>query len=250
MPNTFSANLTLTTPPNNLAAAALIPFQNSFGYSATSNAYWGVTVNSSGQLTQIGIPGVGGTHVAQVGAATNTTAATFTLPDGSTMTGGFWSGSGASVTDANFANFTSGGGTVTSQPIPWIVGTATNTLPVSLGSSVNYTPVGSVVSNGAGTLNSALLTADFVNQKLAVNINASNGSGATFQMNGTSGISTINGRFSSGFSQVTCSGTCIGGSASGNFAGFFAGKNAEGVGMAFSAGTGSTSVAGVMGMKR
>ncbi|HZQ72883.1 MAG TPA: FecR domain-containing protein [Burkholderiales bacterium] len=246
----FTTTLSQQTPPNNLAAAALIPLQNSFGYVSTSNAYWGVTVNSSGQLVQIGLPGVGGTGVGQIGSATNTTVITATLSDGSTMTGGFWGNSGATVTDNNFATFVTGSGTVPNQPVPWIVGTATNTLPVSLGSSVNYTPVAAVVSNGTGTLNSALLTADFVNQKVAANINASNAGGATFQMNGTSGISAVSGRFSASFSQVTCTGTCPGGSPTGGFAGFFAGKNAEGAGLAFTAGTGSTSVSGVMGLKR
>jgi hypothetical protein len=250
----FSANLTQQTPPNNLAAVAIIP-NLAGGSSATSDAYWGVGVNSAGALTQIGVRGSGGVDIASVGSATIVTPsnATFTLPDGSKIIGGAWIGSGANVTDFNYANFTTGSSTV----IPWIVGSLTNTLPAGLGTSVTYTPVISAVNLTAsgtqlGVLNSGSLTADFVNRNVSISLNATNNSaGNTFQMNGSSGVSATSARFGSGFSHVTCSGPCNGGATpNGNFAGFFAGSNAEGAGVAFSAGFGTNGVTGVVGLKR
>jgi hypothetical protein len=174
----------------------------------------------------------------------------FTLADGSTVTGGFWSGAGATVVDSNFNTYTSG----SSQIIPWIVGSLTNTLPAQLGTSVTYTPVASVVNPGGnGMLNSASLTADFVNRNMSLNVNATNvTAGNTFQMNGTSGISGTSARFGSGWSTVTCSGPCTGltSSPGGGFSGFFAGTNAEGAGVTFHAGFGNNGVIGAIGMKR
>ena len=259
---TFSATLTQQTPPNNLAAVAVLPVFNvnnptqQVSTTSTSDAYWGVGVNSAGALTQIGVVGSGGVNIASVGSATIVTPAnaTFTLPDGSKIIGGAWIGSGASGIDPNYINFTTG----SSSEIPWIVGSLTNTLPASLG-TVTYTPVLSAVnltSTGLqnGTLNSASLTADFVNRNVSVSLNATNNLNSNrFQMNGSSGVSATSARFGAGFTSVTCSnGPCTGGGTlGGNFAGFFAGPNAEGAGVAFSAGFGSgTGVSGVVGFKR
>jgi hypothetical protein len=137
--------------------------------------------------------------------------------------------------------------------VPWIVGSLTNTLPAQLGTSVTYSPVASVVNPGGnGVLNSASLTADFVNRNVSISLNATNVTqGNTFQMNGTSGISATSARFSSGFTSVTCTGTCTGpNQLGGGFAGFFAGTNAEAAGVSFHSGFGANGVIGVVGLKR
>jgi hypothetical protein len=57
---------------------------------------------------------------------------------------------------------------------------------------------------GNGVLNSASLTADFVNRNVSLNVNATNVSaGNTFQLNGTTGISGVTARFGAGWSSVT-----------------------------------------------
>jgi hypothetical protein len=248
----FSTVLTQQTPPNSLAATTVVANNSPTGPGATafSDSYWGVAVNGAGQVTRIGVAGVGSNNVIQQGSATNNTVVSFTLSDGSTVTGGYWAGAGASVVDSNFNAYTSG----SSQVIPWIVGNLTNTLPAQLGTSVTYTPVASVVNPGGnGVLNSASLTADFVNRNVSLNVNATNVSaGNTFQLNGTTGISGVTARFGAGWSSVTCTGPCTGLSSSpgGSFAGFFAGTNAEGAGVTFHAGFGTNGVAGAIGMKR
>jgi hypothetical protein len=136
---------------------------------------------------------------------------------------------------------------------PWITGDATNSIPTSLGTQT-YTmiPGASIVNNGTGTMNAATLTADFLNRTINLNLNGTNvGSGNTFQMNAQGLFSPTTARFSQGFNTVSCSGPCTDGTPSGSMAGFFAGPQAEGAGIAFSAGFGGTGtgVTGVVGLK-
>lgn len=239
--NTFSIGLSQQTPPNNLAGATVIP-TSAGGSQARSAAYWQVTADASQRLTAFG-PSVGALS-ASVGSATNTISGS--NASAGNLVWGTW-GAGASVTDVNYVSFT----TNSLQVMPWITGTPTNTLPTSLG-TVTYSPIGWIVNAGTGTLNSGSITADFANQSMSINLNATNTTaGNAFQMNGTSGFSSINGRFSAAFSTVTCSGPCTGGAPSGSFGGFFAGAGAEGAGVAFSAGNGSgNGVTGVAAFKR
>jgi hypothetical protein len=239
--NTFSLGLSQQTPPNDLAAAVVIPIAAG-GAQARSAAYWQVSTDGSQRLTAYG-PTVGA-FSASVGSASNTISGSNAAAGN--LVWGTW-GAGATVTDVNYATFT----TNASQTVPWITGTPTNTLPASLG-TVSYTPVGWLVNGGSGTLNGGSITANFVNQSMSISLNATNpAANNTFQMNGSSGLSAINGRFSAGFSSVTCTGTCSGGTPSGSFGGFFAGTNAEGAGVAFTAGFGAgTGVSGVAAFKR
>ncbi len=244
---TFSIplSLALTTPPNNFVAANATPRQAG-GVDARSNAFWGVQVDPQGRLLGAG-PTVGG-PLSAVGTALNTINGS--APTAGNLVWGNWSGAGSQITDSNYASFTTG----STAFEPWITGTAPNTLPPSLG-TLTYTPVGNFMQ-GTGVLNSASLTADFVARSLNLAMNATNPSaGNTFQMNATTGFSTISGRFSAGFNTVTCAGPCGGASGatpSGSFGGFFAGPNAEGAGLVFSTGfgTGGTGVTGVVGFKR
>jgi hypothetical protein len=241
-----TGTLTQQTPPNNFAAAIATQRQPG-GVDTYSAAYWDVEVDGSGRARIVAAGGTAGARIAKVGTANNTIVGS--SPAAGNLVWGTWSAGGATITDSNYNTFT----TMPGQVQPWITGSATSTLPTSLGSSVTYTPVGSIVNNNTGgMLNSASLTANFVSRTMAVSVNATNSqAGNTFQMNGTSGISPLNGRFSSGFSSVTCAGPCSGGTPDGSFAGFFAGPNAEGAGMAFSAGFGAgTGVTGVVGFKR
>ena len=214
------------------------------GVDARSNAFWGVQVDPQGKLLGAG-PTVGG-PLSAVGTALNTINGS--APTAGNLVWGNWSGAGSQITDSNYASFTTG----PTAFVPWITGTAPNTLPPSLG-TLTYTPVGNFMQ-GTGVLNSASLTADFVARSLSLGMNATNPSaGNTFQMNAVTGFSTISGRFSAGFNTVTCSGPCnSGGTPGGSFAGFFAGPNAEGAGLVFSTGfgTGGTGVTGVVGFKR
>ena len=117
---------------------------------------------------------------------------------------------------------------------------------------MTFAPVGSVFDGASGRLNSAGLTADFVNRSLSLSINATNTVAQnTFQMNGVTGFSPTTGRFSSGFNSVTCTGPCVGGVPGGTFGGFFAGSQAQGAGVAFTAGFGlGTGVSGVVAFGR
>ncbi|HEY6508072.1 MAG TPA: hypothetical protein VIY56_08655, partial [Vicinamibacterales bacterium] len=235
----ITATLTQQAPPNNLAAAMVIQRQGG-GSNSISAAFWDVDVDGSGRALRVAQGGTVGARIASVGSSINTVVGS--APAAGNLVWGTWTGGGANITDFDYVSFV----TTTGQTQPWITGTATTTLPSS--SSVTYTPIGSIVNTGTGVLNSALLTADFLARTLAIDLNATNtGAGNTFQMNGSSGISSVSGRFQAGFSSVTCVGPCSGGSPSGSFAGFFAGTNAEGAGVAFNAGfgTGGTGVNGV-----
>jgi hypothetical protein len=237
-----TATLTQETPPNNFVAAIVTQKQGG-GADARSAAFWNVQLDASGRLLQFG-PNVG-QIIASVGTATNTI--TGTAPAAGNLVWGTWSGGGSRITDFNYNTFT----TTASQAQPWISGDATNSLPPSLG-TLTFTPVGSVFSGTNQTLNSASLTADFVNRSLSVSINATNTTAKnTFQMDAVTGFSPTTGRFSAGFNSVTCTGPCVGGTPGGNFAGFFAGSQAQGAGVAFAAGFGlGTGVNGVVAFGR
>jgi hypothetical protein len=242
----FAVSLTQATPPNNFAAAAVIPGKpaTSTPTLAVSASRWNVTLAGDGSLAAIG-PGVG------IGWGSGAVGSGYTIngsaPTAGDLVWGHWNpSSGAQVTDFGYNTHSPSG------PVPWITGTATNTLAPSLG-TLSYTPVGSFVygNNAVGTLNSGSLTADFVNRVLSIDLKATNGPGtATFAMSGTTGVSAISGRFGAGFNSVSCTGSCGVAASSGNYSGFFAGANAEGAGVAFSAGNGVTSVIGVVGFKR
>lgn len=237
----FPLTLTQQTPPSTAVAAISAPRLGG-GTDSRSFAYWDVNVDPAGKL--LGYGSTAGAPSGAVGTATNTIVGS--SPATGNLVWGYWSGSGATITDSNFATVSASG------TEPWITGIAPNALPPSLGSSVTYTPIGSFMA-GTGVLNSASLTADFVGRTLALGINATNpGAGNTFQLNAVTGFSTLSGRFSAGFNSVTCSGTCAGSSPSGSFGGFFAGPNAEGAGTTFSAGfgVGGGGVTGVVAFKR
>jgi hypothetical protein len=238
----LTATLTLESPPNNSVAAIVVQRQAG-GADARSAAFWNVQLDSSGRLVQFG-PNVG-QIVATVGTATNTIAGT--APTAGNLVWGTWTGGGSRITDFNYATFT----TTATQRQPWISGDANNSLPPSLG-TLTFTPVGSVFDGSSGRLNSASLTADFVNRSLTLSLNATNtAANNTFQMNGVTGFSPTSGRFSAGFNTVTCSGPCVGGTPSGTFAGFFSGAQAQGAGVGFTAGFGlGTGVSGVVGFGR
>lgn len=235
---TATTTLTQQAPPNN-SVAAIVTQRQGGGSDARSAAFWNVQLDASGRLLQFG-PNVG-EIVASVGTATNTIAGT--APAAGNLVWGTWTGGGSRITDFNYNTFT----TTTGQRQAWISGDATNSLPASLG-TLTFAPVGSAFDSTAERLNSASLTADFVNRSLSVSINATNTSAQnTFQMNGTTGFSPTTGRFSSGFSSVACTGPCVGGVPSGSFGGFFAGSQAQGAGVAFTAGFGvGTGVSGVV----
>lgn len=255
-----AGSVTATLPqqavPNNFAAAMVTPRlipsstgvntnpSNFEGSDVRSAANFNVQLDSSGRLLQMG-PVVGAVQ-ASVGTATNTPVLQLgTAPTAGNLVWGTWSGGGAMITDANYNTFTTGppGSVSITATQPWITGEASNTLPPSLG-TLTFSPVGSLFSNPASHLNSASLTADFVNRNLSLSINASAppGTGGTnvYQMNATTGFSPTSGRFSAGFNTVTCSGPCNSGvgTPGAAYAGFFSGSQAQGAGVAFSAGFG------------
>ena len=237
-----TATLTQQAPPNNAVAAIVVQTQGG-GAQARSAALWDVQLDASGRLLQLG-PSVGQV-VASVGTATNTIAGT--APGAGNLVWGTWTGGGSRITDVNYNTFT----TTSGQHQPWISGDATNSLPASLG-TLTFAPVGSAFDSTVERLNNASLTADFVNRSLSLSINATNTSAQnTFQMDGVTGFSPTTGRFSSGFNSVACAGPCVGGVPSGSFGGFFAGTQAQGAGVAFTAGFGlGTGVSGVVAFGR
>jgi hypothetical protein len=248
----LTTTLPLATPPNNAVAAMAIQ-RASGGTDTRANAFWGVQLGASGELlkfgpndgvNQFGNP-VGGPS-ASIGSASNAIAGA--APTAGNLVWGRWTGPGASLTGSDY---------ITHSPStdrqPWITGEAPNNLPPSLG-TLTFTPIGSVFSSNSAVLNSASLTANFVNRTVNVSINATNTNAAnTFQMNGSTGFSPTSGQFAAGFATVTCSGPCNGGSGSpsGSYGGFFAGQQAQGAGVVFSAGFGTgTGVTGAVGFKR
>ncbi len=251
----LTATLTQQAVPNNFAAAMVTPRltgangstnpaangSNFEGADTRSAANFNVQLDSSGRLLQMG-PVVGAIQ-ASVGTAINTIVGT--APSAGNLVWGTWSNGGATITDANYNTFTSGppGSVSITATQPWITGEASNTLPPSLG-TLTFSPVGSLFSNPASHLNSASLTADFVNRNLSLSINASAppGTGGTnvYQMNASTGFSPTNGRFNASFNSVTCSGPCNSGVSTpgAGFGGFFSGPQAQGAGVAFTAGFG------------
>jgi hypothetical protein len=241
-----TATLTQEIPPNSAAAAIATPALNGGG-DARSASYWNVKLDPSGRLLGFGPP-VGGVAAA-AGGANNAIAGS--APAAGNLVWGSWtngstSDAKATITDRDYATFQPNSGSVQ----PWITGEASSALPPSLG-VLTFNPIGSILSPNA-SLNSAKLTADFVNQSLQFSINASVLAGTagtnTYQMNASTGFSPTTNRFSSGFNSVTCSGPCNSGvaSANGAFAGFFAGPQAQGAGVAFTTGFGASRV-GVAG---
>lgn len=238
------APLTRQTPPNNSVAAIATPALT--GGDARSASYWDVSVDGSGRLLRIG-PSVGAVS-ASVGGAVNSI--TGTAPAAGNLVWGTWTNGTtaagkATITDRDYATFQPASGSVQ----PWITGDATNSLPPSLG-SLTFNPIGSRFGSSTATLNSARLTADFVNRSLALSINASATPTAAgtnvYQMNATTGISPTTSRFSAGFNSVTCSGPCNNGigTPGGSFGGFFSGADAKGAGVAITAGFGAVGGAG------
>ena len=237
----LTVNLSQAALPNTSIGALSIPNQSG-GTRVTSNQGFGISVDPSGKLLSIGTSG--GNLTGAVGTSANVIAGSAAAGN---LVWGYWS-TGANLTDFNYVSYT----VTNTRTLPWITGTAPDTLPPSLG-TLTYVPAGAFVNSATGgTLNSGSLTADFVNRSMSISLNAtSKSSGNTLQMNGSTGISAITPRFSSGFTSVTCSGPCTGGTQSGSFSGFFAGPHAEGAGVAFTAGSGNgTGVTGVVAFKR
>lgn len=249
-----SATVTLNkvSPPNSFVAAATVPTQGG-GTVAFTGALWTVNVDSAGRLVELSsgaTTGVAGANPAAPGARAFVNTASNTIM-GSAAAGnlvwGVW-GNGASVTDFNYNTFNT---TASNTPPHWITGTVTNNLPPNLG-VLTYTPVGSFINSGTGTLNSATLKADFVARSITLNMSASQNANKVFTMAGVTSFSSTTGRFGAGFESVSCAGaSCPVSASNGSFGGFFAGASAEGAGLAFTAGVpGVAGVTGVVGFKR
>lgn len=240
----ITATLAQTTPPNGSAAAIATDVFGG-GRDARSFAYFTVQLDSSGRPLRVG-PLVGEVQ-ASVGGATNTIVGTNAGVGNlvwGTWTNGTTAATKATITDNNYVTFQPANGSIQ----PWITGDASNSLPPSLG-TLTFTPIGSVFTSSAARLNSATLTADFVNRNLSLSINASAAPATagtnTYQLNATTGFNPTNSRFTGGFNSVTCSGPCNSGvgTASGSMAGFFSGPQAQGAGLVFSAGFGGSALA-------
>jgi hypothetical protein len=257
---TGSGSLTTTlssaTPPNDAVAAVAIQRVDG-GTDTRARALWDVQIDSSRRLLQFGAnDGVTsfGTRIGgpsgSVGTATN--AILGTAPAAGNLVWGTWTGPGAQITDFNYDSYTSASsGRLSVQP--WITGEVPNTLPPSLG-VVTFSPVGAAFTNSSQVLNSASLTADFVNRSVNISIDATHNNplgGNRYQLTGTTGFSPTVSTFSSGFQSVTCTGPCNSPSSfrtpSGSFGGFFAGQQAQGAGVAFTAGFGANAVSGSAG---
>jgi hypothetical protein len=243
----ITATLTQQAPLTNSAGAISLP-RLAGGTDTNAAAFFDLQVDAAGRLTQLGP--VVGREIAFVGGATNTIVGS--APTAGNLVWGTWTNGNsaatkATITDSNYNTFQPANGTVQ----VWITGDATNSLPPSLG-TLTFTPVGSVFNSPSGRLNSASLTADFVNRSLNLSINATNTSvGNTFQLNGTTRFGPANNRFSAGFNSITCTGPCSGGTPGGGYDGFFAGSQAQGAGVAFNAGFGAgTGVTGAIGFRR
>ncbi len=168
--------------------------------------------------------------------------------DAGELTWGMWTGAGATLRSFDYVSYTSGPTDVEH----YIHGKVTSALPTSLGSSVNYSPVGGVVNGGTGRFNSGTINVDFTQQRVnLINLSASRAEGETYVMNGTSAISRVTPSFDGKFTSVTCAGgaACTP-NPSGGYGGFLAGANAEGIGLSFTAGNGVQGVTGVQAFKR
>lgn len=276
---TIRVSLPQATPPNNSAAAMVIQACTAncgsasptlAGATATSSTQWNVTLDGSGRLVQFGAQNVGGTGPANaspgsvgrltafVGTATNDLFGSDA--SAGNLVWGRWVGPGARITDGNYVAYTTGN----NQRQPWITGDFTNTLPPSLGTQTySLIPGAAAFSSDTQRVNSATLTADFVNRQMTFSVNVTNAASATntntYQSTGSSAISPITSRFSAGFSTTTCTGPCNNGTSrpDGSFSGFFAGTQAQGAGVALTVGFGANAlpgvgagVSGVIGLKR
>ncbi len=278
----ITVSLPSATPPNNLGAAMVIQTctancttanPTTAGAVAVGQSLWNVSVNGAGQLTRFGAQDSGGTGPSS--AVTNSvgrltgfvnTAVNTTLGSDATagnLIWGTWTGPGAKLTDGEYTAYTSGN----NQRQPWMVGDLTNTVPASLGTQtytlIGVAPFASAFSSATQRVNSASLSADFVNRTMSLSVNVTNNASPTnnntYQSVGSSGISPINGRFSAGFSTTTCTGACNSGvgTPDGSFSGFFTGPQAQGAAVAVTVGYGATAspttgagVSGVIGLKR
>ena len=161
---------------------------------------------------------------------------------------GVWTGAGAKLRGFDYVYFT----TNATDVEHYIHGALTTSIPESLGTSVNYSPVGGVVNGGSGTFNGGTINVDFTQVRInLINLSAARSGGETYVMNGTTTLEKLDRHFGGAFTSVSCSGgtACIGPMA-GGYSGFLAGKNAEGIGLAFQAGNGVAGVAGVQAFKR
>ncbi len=168
--------------------------------------------------------------------------------DAGDLTWGMWTGAGATLRSADYVTYTSG----PTDAEHYIHGKVTSALPTSLGSSVNYSPVGGVVNGGTGRFNGGTINLDFTQQRVdLINLSASRAEGETYVMNGTSSISRVTPSFDGKFTSVTCSGgaACTP-NLGGGYGGFLAGTNGEGIGLSFNAGNGLQGVSGVQAFKR
>lgn len=256
----FSVTMPSTALPNNAVAAMVIPGGGGL-VGASSAAYWYVTTDAQGRLTDFGPPD--GASRGSIGAATftlpacasaahcyNATAFStgvvsigcggtcFQMPSGGSLRWGLWS-SGASFEGGDYVSSTS------ARAFPWIDGTAADALPPSLG-TLAFRPMGWIINGGNGTLDAAhtSLSADLLHRTISLSIEAT-GSSATYRFDGVTGLSPSNSRFSARFNTVTCLGGACAGSPSGAYAGFLTAR-AAGAGLSF-VGPG---VEGVLALRR
>lgn len=234
----FSATLTERTPPNTLAAATTVPRLGGGVVVMVANTF-GVQTDASGRPTLLN-------DGLQRAAATAAPVTVGSDPAAGDLKWGYWPN--ANFRDVNYQNLTA-----TNQP--WIIGQFPNAVPVTLGSSVSYTPVGAWINNGFATLNSASFTANFVNRTMTINLDVTRTSGELnrFILSGSSSFSPITATFGAAFSSLACIGPCTSGGnpLGGSFGGFFSGPNAEGAGVAFTAGYGvGNGVNGVVAFRR
>ncbi len=243
----FEVSLTPAVPPNGHVAAAIIPSQaNGTGGIIQTAAAWNVDTDATGNVVAIGP--LAGNRRASLGSASNVVSGTDA--SAARLRWGYWSGAGAQAIGTTYVDYVS----TSSFRLPWIIGEATGYLAPSLG-VVTYAPIGGVVNGGSGVIDSASMTADFVNRFMTLDIVATNpGSASTYTMHGSSGFSATTGRFAAGFSTLACHGSCPNpnhNQLTGSFGGFFAGPSALGAGAAFTAGYGSGGgVSGVVAFHR
>ena len=217
------------------------------GYSVTSEPVFigdNASIDSAKELQSL--LGIAGPWVADRGAAAHQLVGS--RSDAGDLVWGMWTGAGAKLRTYDYVTYSSS----SSDVEHYIYGTVTSAVPTSLGASVNYSPVGGVVNGGTGTFNGCTINIDFTQNRInLINLSASRASGETYLMNGSSVVSRVTPDFNNRFNSVTCSGgPACSGFMDGRYSGFIAGANAEGVGLAFSAGNGSTGVTGVQGFKR
>lgn len=224
-------------------AAAFAVRNAGTGTVASSSSGGFMSTDANGMLLTFSSPP--GVVRGSVGTATNSIAGS--APGAGNLVWGSWTGAGANIRDSTYTPYVSGAGFV----LPWITGDAPNTIPQGLGTSVNYTPVGGIATNGTG-ISGGTINVNFVSQAVnLVNLTATRTTGESYVMNGNSLFSPTSGRFGAGFTSATCAGgTGCTGTISGSFSGFFAGTNAEGIGLSYTVGNGTTGISGAHGFRR